>query len=119
MFELRVTGFQTVTTEFAEERPSLDKLYLMSSPSTYVVEGVGKSTHFHVRHGDKIIVSRKHKPLHDDLVIAVISNDFVLARLDLNSSSNGVLRPFNAALDPLEDNVFVWGVVIAIINNYR
>ncbi len=116
--ELRVTGFQTVTTEFAEDRPSLDELYLIRSPSTYIVDTLGASRHFHVKAGDKIIVSRKHHPRHGDLVIGVIHNDFVLARLECREDKK-ILRPFGAVLEEDNDNVLVWGVVVAIINNYR
>lgn len=116
--ELRVTGFQTVTTEFAEDRPSLDEPYLIRSPSTYVVDTLGASKYFHVRAGDKIIVSRKHHPRHNDLVIAVIHNDFVLARLEFQGGRK-VLKPFGAILNEANDEVLVWGVVVAIINNYR
>ncbi len=107
----QMTGFQSPCAEYAEDRLSLDQRYLTNPPAMFPLRISSDSKLFELRKGDELIVDRSLEPRLGDLVVAVISNQFVIARF---SFIEGVpfLLPFNKKIgdEELGDD-FVWGVV--------
>lgn len=106
-----MTGFQSACAEFAEDRLSLDQKYLTNPPAMYPLRVAADYKIFDLKKGDHLIVDRSLEPKHGDLVIAVISNEFKIARFT-RVRGVGVLMPFNKKVgedELLED--YIWGVV--------
>lgn len=66
---------------------------------------------FELRKGDELLIDRSLDPNPGDLVVAVIANEFVIARFTLQQGE-AMLLPYNkkAGEDELDED-FVWGVV--------
>lgn len=107
----QMTGFQSACAEYAEDRLSLDERYLTNPPAMYPLRISSDSKLFELRKGDELLIDRSLDPKPGDLVVAVISNEFVIARFTLQQGV-GLLLPYNkkAGEDELGED-FVWGVV--------
>jgi DNA polymerase V len=107
----QMTGFQSPCAEYAEDRLSLDQRYLTNPPAMFPLRISTDSKLFELRKGDELIVDRSLEPRSGDLVVAVISNQFVIARFSLVKGIP-LLLPFNKKLGDEElGEDFVWGVV--------
>jgi DNA polymerase V len=115
----QVTGFQSPCAEYGEERPSLDAKYLTNPPAMFPVLAAADSRLFDLKKGDHLIVDRSLDPRPGDLVIAVISNEFKIARFTLVQGT-GYLMPFNKTVgdDELGED-FIWGVVSSLHRKVR
>jgi DNA polymerase V len=107
----QVTGFQSPCAEYGEDRLSLDEKYLTNPPAMFPVRVASDSRLFDLKKGDHLIVDRSLDPKPGDLVIAVISNEFKIARFNLVEGV-GYLLPFNKRVgeDELGED-FIWGVI--------
>lgn len=107
----QVTGFQSPCAEYAEDRLSLDQKYLTNPPAMFPLRVAADSKMFDLKKGDHLIVDRSLEPKNHDLVIAVIENEFKIARYELRGGQ-GILLPFNKKVgeDELGED-FIWGVV--------
>lgn len=105
-FSYEMTGFQSACSEYAEDRLSLDKYYLIGRPSIFIVQFQGIKS-LGVEPGDKLIIDRSLKPKEGKLVLAVINNEFSLQRFS---------KRLCEGQDP-ETGDFIWGVVKAFIRD--
>ncbi len=106
-----MTGFQSACAEYAEDRLSLDQRYLTNPPAMYPLLIKTDSRLFELRKGDHLIINRSLDPRHGDLVVAVISNEFVIARFSIGPNGAALL-PFNKRPGDVEqEEDFIWGVV--------
>lgn len=107
----QMTGFQSACAEYAEDRLSLDERFLTNPPAMYPVRVSFDSELFELRKGDELLIDRSLDPKPGDLVVAVISNEFVIARFVLQQGVP-LLLPYNKqAGEDEEGEDFVWGVV--------
>ncbi len=107
----QMTGFQSACAEYAEDRLSLDERYLTNPPAMYPLRVGSDSKLFELRKGDELLIDRSLDPRPGDLVVAVIANEFVIARFALHQGV-GMLLPYNKKVG--EDEMgedFIWGVV--------
>jgi DNA polymerase V len=114
-----MTGFQSACAEYAEDRLLLDERYLTNPPAMYPMRVGSDSKLFELRKGDELIIDRSLDPQANDLVIAVISNQFAIARFTLNQGIPYLL-PFNKKVgdDELGED-FIWGVVSSLHRRMR
>jgi len=110
----QMTGFQSPCAEYAEEKLSLDKKFLFNPPAMFIVRVGSNSPHFNIKKGDYLIIDRSLQPKPYDLIIAVINNEFKVARLDQRGKSR-TLFPYNIPIgvDDMDEN-FIWGVVSSL-----
>jgi len=107
-----VTGFQSPCAEYAEDRLSLDQRYITNPPAMYPMRVGTDSKLFELRKGDHMIIDRSLDPKVGDLVVAVISNEFKIARFARNQNGEGILLPFNKKVGDVEaEEDFIWGVI--------
>ena len=67
---------------------------------------------FELRKGDHLIIDRSLTPVVGDLVVAVICNEFKIARFARNHLGEAILLPFNKKVGDVEaEEDFIWGVV--------
>jgi len=115
----QMTGFQSACAEYAEDRLSLDQRYFNNPPAMYPVRVSADNRLFELRKGDYLIIDRSLDPKHGDLVVAVICNEFKLARFALGPDG-GVLLPFNKKAGDVEaEEDFIWGVVSSVHRGLR
>lgn len=114
-----MTGFQSACAEFAEDRLSLDTRYLTSPASMFPLKVASDSKQFELRKGDHLIVDRALEPKGGDLVVAVISNEFRIAKYALVQGA-GYLLPYNKKVgeDELGED-FIWGVIASWHRKFR
>ena len=107
----QMTGFQSACAEYAEDRLSLDERYLTNPPAMYPLRVSTDSKFFELRKGDELIIDRSLEPKAGDLVVAVITNEFVIARFTFHQGIP-ILLPYNKKVgaDELGED-FIWGVV--------
>ncbi|HXH76786.1 MAG TPA: S24 family peptidase [Bacteriovoracaceae bacterium] len=107
----QMTGFQSACAEYAEDRLSLDERYLTNPPAMFPLRVSSDSRLFELRKDDELIIDRSLDPKSGDLVVAIISNEFVIARFSLNQGVAWLL-PFNKKVgeDELGED-YVWGVI--------
>jgi DNA polymerase V len=115
----QMTGFQSACAEYAEDQLSLDERYLTNPPAMYPLRLGSDSKLFGLNKGDELIVDRSLDPKSGDLVVAVITNQFVIARFVM-CQGVACLQPFNkkAGEDELGED-FVWGVVSSLHRKVR
>ena len=107
-----VTGFQSPCAEYAEDRLSLDQRFLTNPPAMFPLRVGGDSKLFDLKKGDHLIVDRSLDPRPGDLVIAVISNNFVIAKFSRGPDGSGWLLPMNKKVGDVEaEEDFIWGVI--------
>ncbi len=107
----QMTGFQSPCAEYAEDRLSLDERYLTNPPAMFPLRVSSDSKLFELQKGDELIIDRSLHPKIGDLVVAVISNEFVIARFTLHQGVP-LLLPFNKKVGDEENgDDFIWGVV--------
>lgn len=109
-----MTGFQSPCAEYGEEKLSLDKKFLSNPPAMFIVRASAHAPHFEIHQGDFLIIDRSRTPKHNDLVIAVIANEFKTARY-LQQGGRVSLFPYHITLgsDELSED-FIWGVVASL-----
>lgn len=110
----QMTGFQSPCAEYAEEKLSLDKKFLSNPPAMFIVKVSSNSPHFNIKKGDYLVVDRSLQPKPYDLIIAVIGNEFKVARFDQQGKSR-TLFPYNIPIgvDEMDEN-FIWGVISSL-----
>jgi SOS-response transcriptional repressor LexA len=110
----QMTGFQSPCAEYAEDRPSLDERFFTNPPAMYPVRVGADNKFFDVKKGDHLIIDRSRDPSHGDLVLAVICNEFKLARFS-RGAAGPVLLPYNKRVGDVEaEEDFIWGVVSSL-----
>lgn len=115
-----MTGFQSPCAEYAEDRLSLDEKYLTNPPAMYPLRVATDSKLFELRKGDHLIIDRSLDPKSGDLVVAVISNEFKIARFALTPNGEGILLPFNKKAGDVEaEEDFIWGVISSQHRKFR
>lgn len=114
-----MTGFQSPCAEFAEDRLSLDQKFLTNPPAMFPLKVATSSSLFELRKGDDLLVDRSLNARPGDLVVAVIGNEFKLARYQL-LNGEATLMPFNKKVgeDELGED-YIWGVVASLHRKLR
>lgn len=115
-FTFRVpAGFPSPAQDHIEQEISLDELFNLRAPQTYLVRVVGDSlVLIGIFDGDLLVVDRGREAKHQDIVIAALNNEPLVKRF---CRENGllVLRSENPKYPPryiMEgDELDIWGVV--------
>lgn len=109
-----MTGFQSPCAEFAEDELSLDKIFITDQTGMYGVIAAFDRPLFGIKKNDKLIIHRGRKPASNQVVMAVINNQFVLARFQW-IAGEGYLMPFNKKVGNVEaEEDFIWGTLSSI-----
>ena len=85
-----------------------------------VAMGTGVMIGAGIFEGDLIVIDRSLTPKHNNIVVAVIDNDFTVKRLWLKDKIE--LRPENPDYQPItlsgEVDMRIWGVVTAVVRKF-
>jgi DNA polymerase V len=127
LFLSRVSaGFPSPADDHADGPLDLQQLLIRSPPSTFLwqVDGSGESmTGAGIYPGDLLVVDRALRPIHRDIVVAIVAGDLTVKRLVLEGPGAPCLQPENPRFPPIpitEDlDVVVWGVVTWNLHRLR
>lgn len=115
----KMTGFPSACAEYAEDRLSLDQRYITKRHAMYPIRVRSESRLFDLKKGDELIIDRSLDPIHGDLVMAVISNEFVIAKFSMENGSP-LLLPYNKRIGENElGEDFIWGVVSSLHRRFK
>jgi DNA polymerase V len=110
-----MTGFQSPCAEFAEDRLSLDQKFLSNPPAMFPLKVGSDNKLFELKKGDHLIVDRSLDPKQGDLVVAVVSNNFLIAKFSRAPDGTCWLLPFNKKVGDVEaEEDFIWGVIASV-----
>ncbi|MGV3589878.1 MAG: LexA family protein [Adhaeribacter sp.] len=113
-------GFPSPAADFTERTLDLNEFIVKRPASTFFVQVSGDSMkNAGIYEGDVIVVDKSLKPIHGNIVLAVVHGEFTVKRLHY-AGKKVFLRPENEhyqSLEILPDMGFtVWGVVIHVLH---
>ncbi|WP_245575029.1 LexA family protein [Chitinilyticum litopenaei] len=120
-------GFPSPAEDWADERVDLNRLLVRDPESTFflAVSGdsmCGSDPARSIPDGALLVVDRTRQAVHDDIVVALIDNDFTVKRL-FRRGRHLALVAENPAYLPLVagegQEIAIWGVVTAWIMRPR
>lgn len=116
-------GFPSPAEEFLVERLDLASILVSHPQATFFVRLRGESmAPAGLFDGDLLVVDRALKPVHQDVVIAVVDGDFTCKSLWLKGGRMKLqaANPTFPDIVPVEGQVVeIWGVVTASIKQFR
>ena len=108
-------GFPSAAEDWLEDRLDLNEKLIKSPSSTFLFRAEGESmTGVGINDGDILIVDRGVTPTHGRVVVATISGDLTVKRLNLKLNPPQ-LDPENAQFKSITEEFTIWGVVTSSI----
>ena len=115
----QMTGFQSPCTEYAEDDLLLDQRFVTDKPAMVFVRAKNDYPMYQIQKEDLLLVHKGQQPKSNQVVVAVISDNFVIAKFQW-INSQGVLMPFNKRIGDVENgDDFIWGIVASIHRSTR
>lgn len=116
-------GFPSPAADFQEDSLSLDKLLIQQPAATFFAKASGHSMEgAGILDGATLIVDRSQTPRSGDIIIALLDGDLLVKRLILEDKQV-ILQSEHPDYPPValtsEQQLDVWGVIVASINQYR
>ncbi|WP_354005108.1 LexA family protein [Ramlibacter cellulosilyticus] len=116
-------GFPSPADDFAEKRHDLNDLLITHPAATFFWRVRGTSMHgAGVADGDILVVNRALDPVHGDIVVAEVDNDFTVKYLHRRAGRVKLVAadPTFPDIVPREGQVLtICGVVTAAIRKFR
>ena len=116
-------GFPSPAEDFAVNRLDLTQLLITHPQATFLLRVAGASMReAGIFDGDLLVVNRALKPIHTDVVLAVVDGEFTCKTLWLKHGRMK-LKPANPTYPEIVPKdgqiVEIWGVVTATIKRFR
>ncbi|WP_155845422.1 LexA family protein [Chitinilyticum aquatile] len=114
-------GFPSPAEDWAEDRLDLNRRFIAHPESTFFFRVSGDSMVSPdpcrtIADGATLVVDCRREARHDDIVVAVIDNDFTVKRLYARGQRLALIAE-NPAFPPIvlceEQELSIWGVVVA------
>lgn len=116
-------GFPSPAEDFHVERLDLTAILVTHPQATFLLRLSGESmAEAGLYDGDLLVVNRALKPVHQDVVIAVVDGEFTCKHLWLRSGRMKLVpaNPTYPEIVPQDGQVVeIWGVVTASIKRFR
>ncbi|MEM7054337.1 MAG: translesion error-prone DNA polymerase V autoproteolytic subunit [Pseudomonadota bacterium] len=111
-------GFPSPADEYVGDTLDLNEYLIHNKTATFFVQVEGHSMIMAgINEGDLLIVDRSVPPRHQQIVIALVDDEFTVKRLDLSDGLK--LLAENSDYPPIvptgDDQVAIWGVVTAVV----
>jgi len=111
-------GFPSPAADYEEQRISLDKLLIQRPTSTYFVKASETSYRDGVMKDALLVVDSSASPCDGSIVVCAVRGEFTLMRYRALPKPH-VVSLINGAMERLEEEDAVFGVVTYIINDAR
>lgn len=116
-------GFPSPADDYIEERLDLNEKLVEHPGATFFVRVSGESMlNAGIRDGDTLVVDRSLEARNQDIVIAVIDNEFTVKRLVYRATRPWLIpcNPEFSEIELTEDmDTIIWGVVTSVIHQFR
>lgn len=116
-------GFPSPADDYIEERLDLNEKLIEHPTATFFVRVSGESMlNAGIQDGDTLVVDRSLEARNDDIVIAVIDNEFTVKRLVYRATRPWLIpcNPEFSEIELTEDmDTIIWGVVTSVIHQFR
>ncbi len=114
-------GFPSPAEDYEQKRISLDDLIIKNPSSTYLVKVEGDSMiGAGIYDEDVLVVDCSLSPKHNDVVVAIYENEYLVKRLILEAKNKGYLYAENPKYAPItldeHSDIRIWGIVIRVIH---
>lgn len=118
--ELKTTGFQKPTDDFAERRLSLSDFF-KEKPSVFLVQLQGDAPQLGIFNQDIAVIDKSLSPVNGDVVLATINSEIICGKfLKTNKgifiTSGKSVQPI--IIDELADH-HLWGVLPFSVRRHR
>ncbi len=115
-------GFPSPASDYIEDGLDLNEYLVQHKSASFLFSVKGHSmSGAGIVDGDKVVVDRSITPKHNHIVIAVVEGDYTIKRLH-RSRGQVELRAENVAFPPIrfadDQQLVVWGVVVAVVRRY-
>lgn len=116
-------GFPSPAEDIVDKQVTLDEFIVTNKAATFFVQISGNSMiNAGIRDGSIAVVDRSLIPQNNDIVVAVVNNEFLVKRCVIEERQI-ILQPENPDFDPITLNEdmgdYIWGVVVSCISNFR
>lgn len=116
-------GFPSPAADFQEDTLSLDQLLIQHPAATFFARASGSSMEgAGIKEGAVLVVDRSKTPRSGDIIIAMLDGDLVVKRL-IQDDDFLILQSEHPDYPPMalnpQQELDVWGVIIAAVNQYR
>lgn len=113
-------GFPSPADDYIEKNLDLNEYLIKHPVSTFFLRVSGDSMiKAGIKSGDILVVDRSLKPINNNVVVAVVANEFTVKRLKIVKKKI-YLAPENDGMNDIEikesDDFQVWGVVTSVIH---
>ena len=116
-------GFPSPAEDYIEERLDLNEKLVEHPGATFFVRVSGESMlNAGIQDGDTLVVDRSLEARNDDIVIAVIDNEFTVKRLVYRATRPWLIpcNPEFSEIELSEDmDTIIWGIVTSVIHQFR
>jgi len=123
LFSGRVSaGFPGVVDEHMEDSLSLDQLLIQQPATTFFAKVEGDSMiNAGIFQGDILVVDRSITAKDNDIVVALLDNEFTVKRLKTSGELRLQAENPDYADIPIngENELVIWGVVTGLARNFR
>ena len=111
-------GFPSAAEDWLEDKLDLNEKLIKSPPSTFLFRVEGESMiGAGINDGDLLVVDRGVTPRHGRVVVAMVSGDMTVKRLNLKSNPPQ-LDAANSAFRAITEEFEIWGTVTASITEF-
>lgn len=116
-------GFPSPAADYAQSRINLNEHLLLNESASFMFRVRGESmTGIGIYDGDTLIVDRSITPAHNQIVLAVVDNEFTVKRLYRRAGTVKLL-PENPDYPAIEfkdgQELSIWGVVTFNLHNLQ
>jgi DNA polymerase V len=116
-------GFPSPAEDYIDKKLSLDEYLIQNKTATFFVQVSGDSMiNAGIHDGSLIVVDRSLQPQHNDIVMAIVNNEFLIKRLNIQGNTLLLLAE-NNGYEPVKmdenNGDCIWGVVISCIQKFR
>ncbi len=117
----RCTGFPSPAADFEKSALSLDELLIHNPSATFFMKMKGRAMVLAgIYPNDILIIDRSLPYENEDVVVAIINNQYVVRRW-MKYQNGGMLLPANPAFPSIKitdypEGITFWGVVAVVIH---
>ena len=117
-------GFPSPAQDYVDKTLDMNEHLIRNEAATFVVKVASLSMRdAGIEIDDELIVDRSIDAKHEDIVIALIDNDFTVKRLMIEGDHNHWLKAENPEYSDIHlkdgQEMVIWGVVTFVIKSFR
>jgi len=109
-------GFPSPADDYIEDQLNLNQLLVHHPTATFFVRADGDFLEAGIFKGDILIIDRSLKAINDKMVIAIITDKFVIRRYQQNKHGTFLSTAHEKVKITTDSDIQIWGVVTTVIH---